>query len=447
MILKKYFLKEDARSLKVIKNIGGSFIIKGFSIVINLLLVPLTIHYLTSEKFGIWLTISSLFTWINFFDIGLGHGLRNKLGEAIAKNEIKRAKALVSTAYISIAVLCIFLFVIFAIVNNYLNWNRILNTPADINENFKLIAFILFSTFSIQFVLQLINSILLSTQQSYRVSLYNVCSNLLILTTIFILTKYTNGSLMLISFVFTVIPVLVMIIVNIYYFKNGFKDFSPSIKNFDFTVLKDVLSLGLKFFIIQVSALVFYETTNLLISQYFSPEMVTPYNIAYRYFGIITMLFSIMSSPYWSAYTEAYAQKDYMWMTKSIKKMLKMWVIIFVIAIVMLLLSNTAYKLWVGNKVKVDFKVSLFMMIYNSILTFGSIYVMVINGTGRIKLQMIIGIIGMIIFIPLSYLLAVYFNLGLIGIILSTIICSLYGSLIAPFEVKKMFSQIKAQIS
>jgi hypothetical protein len=47
MILKKYFLKEDARSLKVIKNIGGSFIIKGFSIVINLLLVPLTIHYLT----------------------------------------------------------------------------------------------------------------------------------------------------------------------------------------------------------------------------------------------------------------------------------------------------------------------------------------------------------------------------------------------------------------
>jgi O-antigen/teichoic acid export membrane protein len=238
-----------------------------------------------------------------------------------------------------------------------------------------------------------------------------------------------------------------MIIVNIYYFKNGFKDFSPSIKNFDFTVLKDVLSLGLKFFLIQVSALVFYETTNLLISQYFSPEMVTPYNIAYRYFGIITMLFSIMSSPYWSAYTEAYAQKDYMWMTKSIKKMLKMWVVIFAIAIVMLLLSNTAYKLWVGNKVKVDFKVSLFMMIYNSILTFGSIYVMVINGTGRIKLQMIIGIIGMIIFIPLSYLLAVYLKLGLIGIILSTIICSLYGALIAPFEVKQMFSQIKAQIS
>ncbi|MEO6904085.1 MAG: oligosaccharide flippase family protein [Bacteroidia bacterium] len=447
MIFKKYFQKEDARSLKVIKNISGSFIIKGFSIVINLLLVPLTIHYLTSEKFGIWLTISSLFTWISFFDIGLGHGLRNKLAEAIAKNEVKRAKALVSTAYISIAVLCIFLFIVFSIVNNFLNWNVILNTPSDINENFKLIAFILFSTFSIQFVLQLINSILLSTQQSYRVSLYNACSNLLILTTIFILTKYSAGSLMLISFVFTVIPVLVMVVVNIYYFKKGFKDFSPSFKNFDFTVLKDVLSLGLKFFLIQVSALVFYETTNLLISQYFSPEMVTPYNIAYRYFGIITMIFSILSSPYWSAYTEAYAQKDYNWMTKSIKKMLKMWVMIFAMAIIMLLFSKTAYRLWVGDKVKIDFKVSLFMMIYNSILTFGNIFVMVINGTGRIKLQMIIGIIGMIIFIPLSYLLAVYFNLGLIGIILSTIICSLYGTLVAPFEVKKIFSQIKAQIS
>lgn len=438
--LKKFFHTENARSAKALKNIFGSFLIKGVSIFVNLALIPLTINYLNPTKYGVWLTISSVLGWINFFDIGLGHGLRNNLAEAMAKNEIDKAKTYVSTAYVSISVLCSVLFLIFIVLNQIIDWNHLLNIPLSIDEDIRKITLILFSMFSIQFVLQLINSIFLSTQQSAKVSLVSMIGNVFVLIGIFLLTRFTSESLFYTAFIFSMLPVLILAIVNIYYFKTAFKDFSPSIKHFDFSALKKVLSLGVKFFIIQISVLIFYQTSNLLICRYFNPELVTPYNIAFRYFGIVTMVFSIIVYPYWSACTEAYAKHDFLWIKKSIRQLVKIWGLLVMASIIMLVFSDYIYSLWVGEKVKVDFKISLFMMIYVILVNFGNIFLVVLNGIGNVKLQMIVNTIGMVVFIPLSYFLSVTLHLGIIGIIISTSICSLYGPIIAPLQVKKLLS-------
>lgn len=81
----------DERSVLVKKNIAGSVLIKGWSCVVQFLLVPVTLKCLNQYEYGIWLTISSILLWVDQFDIGLGNGLRNKLAEAIARNEFERA--------------------------------------------------------------------------------------------------------------------------------------------------------------------------------------------------------------------------------------------------------------------------------------------------------------------------------------------------------------------
>ena len=60
----------DTRSVTVKKNIVTSLTVKGVSIVVSLLLVPLTLGYISSELYGIWLTLSSIMLWLNFFDVG-----------------------------------------------------------------------------------------------------------------------------------------------------------------------------------------------------------------------------------------------------------------------------------------------------------------------------------------------------------------------------------------
>lgn len=441
MIFKKILNKEDARSSNIVKNIFGSLAVKGVSIVANLALIPLTIDYLSGLKYGVWLTISSTLAWINFFDVGLGHGLRNKLTESIAKGETHKAKSYVSTAYVSITIMCAILFGVFLIINSFLNWNKLLNIPSTVDENMGEIAIIVFSMFAIQFIFQLINSILLSTQQSYKVGLFSMISNVFALLGILILKHFIKESLYYIALVFSSIPVLVYAILNIYYFKTSFKDFSPSIKFFRRDALKDVLHVGVKFFVIQISVLVLMGTSNILICNYMDPTFVPPYTVAFRYFSIITMLFSIIMVPYWSAYTEAYIKNDFAWIQKTIKQALRIWGVFVIGAIVMLVVSSFAYPLWVNDlevTSKIDFPLSVLMMIYAVLIAFGSVFMMFLNGIGQIKLQMTINLIGMCLFFPLSYLFVEILGMGLSGIILSTIIGGAYGYLVAPFEVRNV---------
>ena len=94
--LKNRLLKGESRSISVKKNIIGSFIIKGISILISLMLVPMTLGYVSSEMYGIWLTLSSIMLWLNFFDIGFTLGLKNKLATALAQKDYSKGKRIFS---------------------------------------------------------------------------------------------------------------------------------------------------------------------------------------------------------------------------------------------------------------------------------------------------------------------------------------------------------------
>jgi len=86
-IIQRFFKEGHERSVNIRKNVLFSVLLKGASIPVTLLLVPMTINYINPVQFGIWLTISSVIGWMNFFDIGMGLGLRNKLAHSLALNE------------------------------------------------------------------------------------------------------------------------------------------------------------------------------------------------------------------------------------------------------------------------------------------------------------------------------------------------------------------------
>ena len=97
--------KGQGRSVKAKKNIIASFFIRGVSIAISLIIVPLTINYVNPSRYGIWLTLSAIVGWFSFFNIGLTQGLRNKFAEAKAKGEDDLAQIYVSTTYAILAII------------------------------------------------------------------------------------------------------------------------------------------------------------------------------------------------------------------------------------------------------------------------------------------------------------------------------------------------------
>src|SRR6476620_1989048 len=124
--LRSLITRGHDRSVNIKKNIIGLFVIRGCSIAISFILVPLTIRYVNPTQYGIWLTLSSIVGWFSFFDIGFGNGLRNKFTEAIAKKEYDTARIYVSTTYAVITALALFCILIFVFVNPFISWTKIL---------------------------------------------------------------------------------------------------------------------------------------------------------------------------------------------------------------------------------------------------------------------------------------------------------------------------------
>src|ERR1700743_469129 len=79
---------------------SSSFIAKALNILISFLSVPLTVHYLGAERYGVWLTISSLITWMSMTDFGLaGVALVNVLSEASGKEDRVSAQQYTASAW------------------------------------------------------------------------------------------------------------------------------------------------------------------------------------------------------------------------------------------------------------------------------------------------------------------------------------------------------------
>ena len=441
--LKSFINESHERTRLAQKNILLSFIIKGLSIAINLVFVPLTINYIDAERYGIWLTLSSIILWFNFFDLGLGNGLRNKLVEAIVKKDVDEERRLISTTYVSLLVIALIITGLYICVMPFIHWDEILNVSSVYKEELKSLGLIIVIMFSLQFVLQLINTINLAHQKVFLTSFVFLIGSIFSLLFILILRSTIPGSILLVGTAMFAGNLLALLLFSLHFFLFVRPDLFPKFKYFSSVSSRNLLNLGGKFFIIQISAIVQYQTTNVLISRSFSSTQVTEYNIAYRLFSILVMVFSIIIAPLWSAVTEAQSKGDYDWIKKTEKKLLFIWSFVAFGALTLLALSNFLYKVWLGDSIKIPFNTSLGIMLYIITLTFGMIYVYILNGLGKLKTQYYLSLITMIYFIPLAYWLSVTLKWGVLGICLALILSNINGLIAAPVEYYRFIRKTK----
>lgn len=431
-----FFTKGHERTLKAKKNIAISFLLKGISIAIGLVLIPMTINYVNTTQYGIWLTLSSVISWFSFFDIGLGNGLKNKLAEANAKGDVEKARIYISTTYAILVIISFFIFVCFFFLNRFINWNEILNT--DQGYQLSHVALLVVSFFCLQFVIQLINVVLTALHVPSKVSAINVVGQFCYLCCLFVLTQKTNGSLMNLVLVLAGVPLLIQVISSIWLFKTSFKSFSPRIGNIHFKYAKSLLSMGAVFFIIQIGALVLFQTDNIVITQLFGPQEVTTFNIAYKLFSVVTMVFAIVMTPFWSAFTDAYARNDNEWIKNVMQKMIVVLVWLCFVVIILLFLSPFIYEVWLNGKIQIPFSLSATVSLCAIVNCWMMVVCYFLNGINKIRLQFYLYVVGTIVNIPLAVFLGR--KIGLIGIPISNLIVLSVMATVLHVQCKKVIN-------
>lgn len=431
---------KSLRTKNIVKHTITSFFYKGAAVFANFLIVPLTINYLDTENYGVWLTLSSFITWFSFFDIGLGNGLRNKFSEARTIGNTKLARGYISAAYYTISSVSLLLFVLFIGLNYFIDWTSVFNASIELKSDLSVLMPIVVGFFCMQLVVKLIISIYLADQNhSIQVKIQFI-TQVLSLGIVWMLTKTSESSLLLFGTIFSALPVIILLGLNAFGFSKKYKDLKPTLSLWKKKYLKDIMGVGVQFFIIQIAALILFSTDNFIISKLFSPKEVVPYNIAFKYFSILTMAYAMIIAPFWSSFTEAYVKKDYEWIKTSVNNIFKIWLVVPVALIVMLLISDWFYELWVGKDIIISTILSISMALFVLLSTFSSIFVSFINGVGKIRVQLITAIISMIINIPLSIFLAKTLNVGVSGVMFATCICLGYSIVLRPLQYYKIIN-------
>lgn len=415
-------------------------ILRVAGIFLSLIIIPLTINYVDPVRYGIWMTISSIVVWISYFDLGLANGFRNRFTESLAKNDTHLARQYVSTTYFLISAMMLGAIIIFSIINYFLNWSTILGVSQQYNSELHKVFFTLCCVLGFSLIVNVFSKLILADQRPAINSLIVFIGQLFSLLSIVILKRFTQGSLFYLALFFSSMPPLVVFLCSVFsFFFTKYKHYRPSIAHINLKLSKNILGIGIKFFLIQIFLLAIIQLINIVLSRTISPLSVTQYTVSYKYFSVLLMVATICISPFWSAFTDAYSKNDYNWMRHTLKHIDKFVGIFILIIAIMTLISPFVYKIWLHGEVSIAFYISISVAVFAFFQSAGYVYMTLINGIGKVWIQVCIFSFFAIIAYPSMTFLCRHF--GIPGVTIIPTLAYLCQMLFLRIQLSKLINK------
>src|SRR5690606_1488661 len=339
-------------------------------------------------------------SWITLFDLGIGNGLKNKVAESLASKGGVMAASYISTAYTVIGAVSLVLLFTFFVLYRWLPWQQIFNTekvPASVlQEAVFTLAFFVF----VNFWVSLVGQIYQGLQKSSYVVAGQFGSNILALLLVFALSHLTESSLIYMVWAYGLALLTVNVILSLVLFLQQ-KELRPSLVAFDKEKMRSLLSLGVRFFIIQFSVVLIFMTDKILISQLLGPAEVTPYEVLFKLFGLFTVLHSLLLAPLWPAYSDAYTKGDMPWIQVQLRKQVLLVLPFFLAAAFVAWQGPLIVKLWMGNVLQIPHSTYVFFAVFISVSVWSNVFSYFVNAIGKTNVQTLTAIIAAGINIPL----------------------------------------------
>lgn len=412
---------------------------KTISSAVMLYSIPLTVHYLGPERFGLWMIISSFLLFLSTFsDLGLGISYMNKVSATSGTQEFTLARVYTSNAIIILILASAILILSTLLLNPMINWQAILNienlaTSAEISGAISLLVII----FACGLPLIIVEKFLEGNQRGYVNNLWQAAANILSLGGILIVVHYQFGIKGLIIATLG-IPVVMRLINFVYQFRFKYKWAMPSFHDADKTIFPDLIKPGLIFFVISVFHVIGYNSDNFIITRMLDVSSVALYGVVQK-IAFLAIIFWSFTNALWPAYTEALARKDFEWIKKTIRRTFFINLILgILIGISLTVFGSWAISVWTAGVLVPSTSLLLgfsFYIIVNGLVgSFAIIY----NSSFLLKWQVPLIIISSIASIPIKIWLCSHF--GTSGVVWGSVMSySLFYILPSFIIVEKYF--------
>ena len=416
---------------------------KGTLLLANFVVISITLDLLSTKIYGVWITLYTTISWLSFFDLGLGNGMRNLFAVNRAIGNQEKNKQLVSTSYIIVLGIALILLIVGLPFVYYADIARFFNISDIAIPDLRCVLSLLVVVTSLQLITKLINSIFLADQKPALSSLIDcsgvVCSLLLL----FILKDRLVGSLFNLALIITLPTFIISFIVTLFAFNKNYRKLKPSMKYFNLKISNKLINLGLRFFLIQLSALIILQGSNIIILKFIGAEEVSVFSLVYKYFNVIVTIFTLVLTPYWSFFTDSYAKNNYNQLKQGFKQLLISWLAISMVGVVMWIALPFSFKIWLNQELDIPAYLPVSLLLFSIFSNLGSVFIYFLNGTSSyLNFQLVIVLAFAALLYPLSaYLLPTY---GVLGVVFTMFFANSYGVLFAPYLSYKVLKRMKS---
>ena len=346
-----------------------SYIAKGLTLLMGFVSVPLTVHYLGAERYGVWLTISSLLLWVALTDFGLaGYALVNVLSEAVGNDDRESAGHYAASAFWALATIALIIGVVFAAAFNFIPWRAVFRvSDATSTQELEWTCALVFALFVINLPLSLLRSIYNAHQDGYLANIWGIGSGVVSLLGLIIVTRLHGGLPQLVIAV-SGVPALVLLANAYHAFVRRYPWLAPAPTAVRWICVRRLLTLGSKYMVMQLASLGIYQSQAMIITQTLGPSQVVIFVVAYKVIALPMDLAYMGTVPFVSAFGEAKARRDWSWIKSAYKNATFASVALGVpLAAALALVSKPVIIIWAGPAAVPDYHLVLWLFIYSAL--------------------------------------------------------------------------------
>lgn len=415
-------VRSKQRYRRIVLAAGTSLLARGVSIGTSLVSIPLTLHYLGSERFGLWMTITSFLILLAFTDLGVGNGLVNAVAQASGKDDHLGIRRHVSSGMVILSVIATVLLGAFAFTHRLVAWSEVFNVHSlvAIREAREAVS-VLVICLALGIPSGIAQRVQTGLQLGFLATLWQILASVFSFLALLFVVKLELGLPWLVSAVAGV-PVIVGFVNTAVFFGWTHRQYAPGFEHVTRDSVRLILHAGLAFLTIQAASSVAFASDNIVLSRIVGAEAVTQYAVPDRLFALVPVLLGMVLTPLWPAYGEAASRGDVAWIKHAYSRSTKMSIGVAAFAAVALAASaHFVIPLWVGSGVPTPTPLLLTgFVIWTILRVWGNAVAMLLNGANVVRLQAVLAVAMAAAAIGLK--IAWVRSFGLPGVVWATVV-------------------------
>lgn len=433
------------RNRRAVITSSATMLARAVQIGTSLITVPLTLKYLGNERFGLWMTISSVLAMATFADFGVGNGVLNTVAKAFGRDDMEGVRKAISSGFAVLNSIAALLLLSFFAIYRFINWAdffRVASPQAKSEAGPALAVFAI--CFALNVSMDVVQRVQLGLQEGYRYGLWQLCGNITGFIGVLI-GIWLHVSLPVLVIAIAGAPIFATALNAIHFFGFVRSDLRPSRKLVARDVISQIAKLGSLFFVLQVVAAVSYSADNFIIARMLGAVNVPEFAIPQRMFALVTMMLGMLVTPLWPAYGEAISRGDVKWVRRTLgRSLLIVLTASCVASSLLLLLAPELIHWWVGSRIHPPFLLLLGLALWSVIECCGTALAMFLNGAAAVRLQIYISVAFGIVCVTSKVFFVRHF--GLVGVPWATIVSyTLIEALPWVFFVPRMLRKLESK--